>query len=78
MGYTRFSVVDFSSRLCRRESALEAADPTIRDAEGMDCSLGKLSLISGFLQEIAAGTLPSDCLHPKANRSRAPDCQIES
>jgi hypothetical protein len=58
MGYTRFSVVDFSSRLCRRESALEAADPTIRDAEGMDCSLGKLSLISGFLQEIAAGTLP--------------------
>jgi hypothetical protein len=32
--------------------------PHDRDTEGMDCSLGKPSLISGFLQEIAAQALP--------------------
>jgi hypothetical protein len=52
--------------------------PTIRHAEGMDCSWDKLSLISDFLQDIAAQQklspepFPSDRLHPKANRSKAP------
>jgi hypothetical protein len=58
MGYRRFSVEVFSSRFGRRESALETADPKIRHAEGMDCSCGKLSLISDFLREIAVGILP--------------------
>jgi hypothetical protein len=58
MGYRRFSAKDFSSRFWRRESAVETSDPHDRDTKGMDCSLGKPSLISGFLQEIAAQALP--------------------
>jgi hypothetical protein len=50
MGYKGFSGEDFSSRFCRRESAVETAAPKIRHAEGMDCSWGKFSLISDFLQ----------------------------
>ena len=44
-----FFLALLSSRKSRRNGG-----PTIRHAEGMDCSWDKLSLISDFLQEIAA------------------------
>src|SRR3984957_15537608 len=56
MGYTRFSAKIFSSRLSSRKSRRNGG-PTIRHAEEMDCSWGDLSLISDFLQEIAARAL---------------------
>jgi len=61
MGYTRFSVDNFSSRSCRRETAIGTAAPRFRHARGR--SWAKLTLISDFLQGIAV--LPSGPLHPK-------------
>jgi hypothetical protein len=57
MGYRRFSVKDFSTALLSSRKRRGNGDPTIRHAEGMDCSWDKLSLISDFLQDIAT-TLP--------------------
>jgi hypothetical protein len=56
MGYTRFSAKIFS-RAFVVAKGLSKRRPTIRHAEEMDCSWGDLSLISDFLQEIAARAL---------------------
>jgi hypothetical protein len=49
---TDFFLTLLSSRKSRRNGG-----PTIRHAEGMDCSWGQLTLSSDFLQEIAARAL---------------------
>jgi hypothetical protein len=67
MGYRIFSIEDFSTALLSSRKRRGNGNPTIEHAEGMDCSYGKLSLISDFLQDIAAGALPSGPPHPKAN-----------
>jgi hypothetical protein len=64
--YRRFSVEDFSSTLCRRESDL---DPTIRHAEAMIVHGTSLALFLLFCNKLPPEPVPSDCLHPKANRS---------
>jgi hypothetical protein len=51
----RFFLARLSSRKRRRNGG-----PKIRHAEGMDCSWGKLSLISDFLQEIAISVSVAD------------------
>jgi hypothetical protein len=52
MVYTRFPLEIFSARFCRREGPSKRR-PTIRHAKRTDCSWGKLTSTSDFLQEIA-------------------------
>jgi hypothetical protein len=57
MGYTRFSLENFSRRFLALRSAKSGAGAR-HHGEGHDCSWGKLSSVSDFLQEIAVRAAP--------------------
>jgi len=68
MGYAGFSRKNISRALCRggRSAGTGACGPG--HAEAQDCSWGKLSLVSDFLQEIVVRAVP---FRPPQSKSRS-------